>query len=103
MPPRGESIGYALEDAIIFSHVLQHFGLGSQPSQSFAFHDKLRREDLNAAFKDASFGWDTNKDSGWFKTKIMEWITPIYIWSTASHRAKLYSADPRNIEFPPSS
>ena len=100
MPPRGESIGYALEDAVIFSHLLQHFGRDCKLPELFETYEQLRRKPIDDAYKDASFGWDTIRDSGWFATKLMEWITPIYIWWTEGTRAKHFLADPRSVELP---
>ena len=99
MPPRGESIGYALEDAIIFSRVLSHFGLTQAPATTFSFYEKIRRNPINAAYQDASMGWESNKDRGFWVTKFMEWVTPLYLWWTKSSREKTFRADPRDIEF----
>lgn len=98
MPPKGESIGFALEDSVIFSHVLSHFGLG-RFSESLAFYEKSRRNTINDAYESASVGWDTNKDKGFLFTKLMEWLTPIYLWWTKSSREASFSSDPRDIQF----
>lgn len=99
MPPKGESIGYALEDAVIFSCVLSHFGLAS-PKAALLFYEKIRRKTINDAYKDSSFGWDTNKDTGFLATKIMEWVTPLYLWWTKKSREASFATDPREIQFP---
>lgn len=99
MPPKGESIGYALEDAVIFSCVLSHFGLTSPPATTFAFYEKIRRNPIDDAYRDASIGWDSNKDSGWLTTKLMEWFTPLYLWWTKASSSKGFRADPRDIDF----
>lgn len=99
MPPKGESIGYALEDALIFSCILSHFGLTS-PKAALLFYEKIRRKTINDAYKDASFGWDTNKDTGFLATKIMEWVTPLYLWWTKKSREASFATDPREIQFP---
>jgi hypothetical protein len=100
MPPKGESIGYALEDAVMFSTVFSHYGLNSSPEQIFTFYEKIRRNPIEDAYKSAAFGWNTNRDSGWLTMKFMEWITPIFLWWTRSAREKDFSTDPRNITFP---
>lgn len=96
MPPKGESIGFALEDAVIFSCVLSHFG----STAALPFYEKIRREPIHDAYKDASFGWDTNKDTGFLFTKMMEWITPLYLWWTKKSREVSFASDPRKIKFP---
>jgi len=102
MPPKGESIGYALEDAIIFSCILSRFGLTSSPSSIFSVYEKIRRKPIDDAYKDAAMGWDTNKDSGFFFTKFMEWLTPMYLWWTKRSREAHFAADPRDLKLPTS-
>lgn len=99
MPPKGESIGYALEDAIMFSTVLSHFGL-AKSLEALPFYEKIRRQPISDAYKDASFGWDTNKDTGFLFTKFMEWVTPLYLSWTKKSREASFMIDPREIEFP---
>lgn len=98
MPPKGESIGYALEDAVIFSSVLSHFKLANFAS-AFPFYESIRRQTINDAYKNASFGWDTNKDAGFLFTKMMEWMTPLYLWWTKNSREASFVTDPRDIDF----
>jgi hypothetical protein len=100
MPPKGESIGFALEDAIVIGSVVSHLGANAPPASIFVCQDKIRRGTLDAAYKDAAFGWKTNKDNGVLVTKIMEWMTPFYLWMTKESRAKTFSTDPRDIQFP---
>jgi hypothetical protein len=105
MPPRGESIGHALEDAIIFAHVLSHYVSRNKsppppPADIFTFYESIRLRPIDAAYADASLGWDSNKDSGWLFTKFMEWVTPIYLWWTSAARKRSFETDPREIYFP---
>ncbi|KAJ3039841.1 hypothetical protein HDV00_011750 [Rhizophlyctis rosea] len=99
MPPKGESIGYALEDAIIFSTIVKHFGLNSAPSQIFAHYEKVRRKPVNAAYEDSKWGWGTNKDLGWFTHKFFEFVTPLYLWWSAKDRDMHFKKDPRKVDF----
>lgn len=98
MPPKGESIGHALEDAVIFSTVLSHFELADFTS-AFPFYENIRRKTISDAYKAASFGWNTNKDTGFLVTKMMEWITPVYLWWTKGSREAAFVTDPRDIDF----
>ena len=36
----------------------------------------------------ASFGWNTNKDKGWLVTKVMEWVTPWFLWLMGGNEDK---------------
>jgi hypothetical protein len=99
MPPKGESIGYALEDAVIFAQVLSHFGLENL-AETFSFYQEIRRKKIDDAYKAAAMGWNTNKDKGFLFTKVMEWLTPLYLWWTKGPREASYDADPCDIQFP---
>jgi hypothetical protein len=100
MPPKGESIGYALEDAIIFSTVLSHFGLSAEPATIFSHYERVRRKDIEDAYRDSAMGWQTNRDSGYLITKIMEFITPLFLWWTRKRMERRFLMDPRDIAFP---
>ncbi|OXV07657.1 hypothetical protein Egran_04575 [Elaphomyces granulatus] len=100
MPPKGESIGYALEDAIIFSRVLKHFGLSATLETVFSFYETVRRKTIEDAYRRAAMGWHTRKDSSYLVTKIVEWLTPWYLWWTRKSMEQGFLTDPRDIQFP---
>lgn len=92
MPPQGESTAYALEDAILFARVLQKYqSKGVQ--MVFDAYQKNRRERMDAAYDESVWGWETQKDSGWFAFSLRTWITSGYLWWTASARQKRYIED----------
>ncbi|MDI1490862.1 MAG: hypothetical protein OHK93_002067 [Ramalina farinacea] len=91
MPPQGESTGFAIEDAILFAHVLSkraHLPVsdGAVTSDSLPIPDlithyiELRRPKMEAAFKEADFRWETGKDGGWLAFKMKELLTPWFLW-----------------------
>jgi 2-polyprenyl-6-methoxyphenol hydroxylase-like FAD-dependent oxidoreductase len=92
MPPQGESTGYALEDAILFARVLAvEFNNGLD--DAFATYEKVRRERINKAYDEATFGWETQKDCGWFTFLLRTWLTTVFLWWTADARQRRYSED----------
>jgi 2-polyprenyl-6-methoxyphenol hydroxylase-like FAD-dependent oxidoreductase len=92
MPPQGESTGYALEDAILFARVMAvEFNNGLD--DAFATYEKVRRERINKAYDEAAFGWETQKDCGWFTFLLRTWLTTAFLWWTAAARQRRYSED----------
>ena len=83
MPPQGESVGLALEDVVLLSRILEHHNTKSV-TEMFKYYGQLRRPRINAAVKEANFGFETIKDRGWFTTVIMDWLT----WAVLAWRAK---------------
>jgi len=96
MPPQGESVGLALEDVILLSRILE--GHHTRPIQGlFQRFDDLRRPRINAAVKEANFGFETIKERGWFATIIMEWLTWIVLAWRASRKESEFSFDIRTL------
>ena len=92
MPPQGESTGYALEDAILFARAMAtkvDTGLGDV----FDTYQKVRRGRINKAYDEAAFGWETQKDCGWFTFLLQTWFTTAFLWWTSTARQKRYSED----------
>ncbi len=92
MPPQGESAGYALEDAILFARVMAA-GSDTNLTDVFKAYQKVRRERINQAYDEATFGWETQKDCGWFTFLLRSWFTTAFLWWTAAARQKRYSED----------
>ena len=99
IPPKGESIGHCLEDALMFSSVVAHFSLSAEPKTSFAFYEKLRRQPMEQAYVTSSTGWMSNHDLGYLMAKVYELITPVFLWWTRKGMEKEFWDDPRNIDF----
>ncbi|KAL2848417.1 hypothetical protein BJY01DRAFT_262710 [Aspergillus pseudoustus] len=98
MPPKGESIGHALEDAIKVSKILSHYGLESV-DKAFSFYEQLQRKKIEDAYQVSSTGWVSNHDIGAIGARIMEWITPVYLWWTRAAMVKDFLDDPDDISF----
>jgi len=92
MPPQGESTAYALEDAILFARILQKH---QQEGVDVALdvYQRHRRERMDAAYDESAWGWETQKDCGWFSLFLRSWMTSGYLWWTASARQKRYKED----------
>lgn len=97
MPPQGESTGYAMEDAIMFARVMGT-KLNSELDEVFATYQNIRGERINKAYDEATFGWETQKDCGWFTFLMRSWLTSIFLWWTVSARQKRYSEDVATME-----
>lgn len=97
MPPQGESTAYALEDAILFARILEKH----QPKGMdvvLEVYQKHRRGRMDAAYDESTWGWETQKDCGWFTFVLRSWITSAYLWWTASARQKRYIEDVGSID-----
>lgn len=92
MPPQGESAGIAFEDAIVLARVMAE-GDTDDLAGRFAAYERLRRPRTDEAYRQATFGWNTLKDSGWLAFQVRSWITWVFLWWTAKSRAARYSED----------
>jgi salicylate hydroxylase len=97
MPPRGESIGFALEDVVLLSRLLDKRTQNS-PQEIFKEYDGLRRNRIEKAFDDANWGWGKNKDKGWFAGVMMEYGMSMILWWTKESRVKDLMYDVRDIK-----
>lgn len=107
MPPKGESIGYCLEDAILFSRVLfynlshfSHFSSADPARTIFSSYERIRRKPIEEAYRTASTGWMSNRDMGVIGTKLFEWFTPVFLWWTRTAMERDFMADPRDVQLP---
>jgi hypothetical protein len=99
MPPKGESIGHAFEDAIKFSRILAHYG-SEPPRVSFEFYESVQRTKTEELYTVSSTGWKSNKDIGVIGGRLLEWFTPWYLWWTKASSEKDLLTDPTDIQFP---
>jgi salicylate hydroxylase len=65
--------------------------------QLFQYYDDLRRPRIDAAVKEANFGFQTIQDRGWLATLIMEWLTWLFLLYRRSHREHELAFDVREI------
>ena len=93
MPPQGESVGLALEDAVVFARCMAEEQQRAALESAFAKYERLRRPRADEAYKQATFGWDTQKDSGWFAFQLKNWLTGWFLWWTKDSRQRRYAED----------
>ncbi|RMZ90262.1 hypothetical protein DV736_g2519, partial [Chaetothyriales sp. CBS 134916] len=95
MPPQGESAAIALEDAIVFGRIMSVSSSSTINGLHgrFMAYERIRRPRADEAYRQATFGWDTNKDCSWFQHKMRGWLTVVFLWWTAASRVKRYSED----------
>src|ERR1700712_241696 len=99
MPPQGESIGLALEDAMLFSTILAKHQSHTN-TELFETYESFRRDRIEAAFDEANFGWETVKDKGWLGGLMMEYLTVAFLWWKKKEKAKNLAFDVRDLEIP---
>ncbi|WEW57607.1 hypothetical protein PRK78_003074 [Emydomyces testavorans] len=99
MPPQGESIGYALEDALLFARALAKHQEQSLDG-AFQAYETLRRKRIEDAHREASMRWETVRDSGYIVTKLKEWIVPVWLWWMRSAQIKAFLFDCEKVEIP---
>jgi salicylate hydroxylase len=97
MPPRGESIGFALEDVVLLSRIIER-RVTKTPEEMFQEYDHLRRGRIEKAYDDANWGWGKNKDKGWFASLMMEYAMNMILWWTKTSRDKELLYDVRDIK-----
>jgi 2-polyprenyl-6-methoxyphenol hydroxylase-like FAD-dependent oxidoreductase len=92
----GESVGLALEDAVLFARILQAQA-GDPISKVFSTYESLRKGAIDRAYKEAEFHWDGVRDKGWLVVKLQEWLTPIFLWWTKAAREDAWGHDIRDL------
>lgn len=97
MPPQGESTAHALEDAIIFARMLAKHGLEGL-DVVFKKYEDIRRPHIDRAYEESVFGWESQKDCGWFSFLLKTWMTSAFLWWTAAARSKRYAEDVATME-----
>ncbi|RHZ43829.1 FAD-dependent oxidoreductase [Aspergillus thermomutatus] len=99
MPPKGESIGHALEDAIKFAEVLSRYGTDDSKT-SFRFFEHIQRKKVEAAHQAAVRGWMPAHDRGAVFATVFEWITPLFLWWMRREQQQDFLEDPTDIPCP---
>lgn len=97
MPPQGESTGIALEDTVMFARLMGLYPKYTLP-ELFTRYEELRRSDIDAAYKEANFRWETVKDSGWLAHKVKSMMVPWFLWFTETKRARAFELDCYDID-----
>ena len=97
MPPQGESVGLALEDVVLFTRILSYHGTKTL-EQIFEKYEEVRRKRIDEAYDEATFRWETVKDKGWFGIRMVEILTPWFLWWTKSRRDASFATDMATVE-----
>lgn len=92
----GESIGFALEDAALFARILECHP-DKPVSGLFSMYEDLRRDTIENAVREAEMRWDGVKEKGWFVQKLLEWLTPWFLWWTQKSRETGWASDIRDL------
>ncbi|KAH7013799.1 salicylate hydroxylase [Ilyonectria destructans] len=99
MPPQGESTGVAIEDGVLFAHVLSK-GASKGIPQVFAAYESLRRPDIKKLYYESMFRWNGAGSSTWLWSIVMEFITWIYIIVANWRQTDYFARDVRKFELP---
>ncbi|KAF5582546.1 salicylate hydroxylase [Fusarium pseudoanthophilum] len=68
MPPQGESTGIAIEDGVLFAHVLSE-GIKQGVPYVMEAYETLRRDDINKLYEETMFRWKAGSSSSWLWIK----------------------------------
>jgi salicylate hydroxylase len=104
MPPQGESTGFAIEDAMLFTRIMKD-AINSQEERGqstpdlidvkavFTRYERNRRARIDTAYEESNSRWDSVKDKGWLASVMMDWMTWLYLWFTQSAREKSFTTN----------
>jgi salicylate hydroxylase len=95
MAPQGEATGIVLEDTVLFARCLaRQQELGDRGFEdAFAAYERLRRDRINAAFKESGAVVKTVQDAGWLGHKIKCFIVPWFLYFTSGKRERHFTED----------
>ncbi|KAK2482156.1 hypothetical protein H9L39_07795 [Fusarium oxysporum f. sp. albedinis] len=88
MPPQGESTGIAIEDGVLFAHVLSE-GISTGVPYVMEAYEALRRHDIKKLYAETMFRWNAGSSSSWLWSIVMEFITWAYLL-LSNYRQKDY-------------
>lgn len=99
MPPQGESTGIAIEDGILFAHVLGK-GLSRGITQVISAYESLRRSDIQKLHRETMFRWNGSSSSSWAWSLVMEYVTWVYLIVANYRQTDYFARDVRKFELP---
>jgi salicylate hydroxylase len=59
----------------------------------FNAYETHRRARVEEAYKDADWRWSTIREPSYVRYKMMEWVTPWFLWFTVGKRRKTFEED----------
>ena len=80
MPPQGESVGLAIEDACLLAKIFDTASDPTNVERVFATYEKTRRPRIHESWIEANKRWENVKDRSWPAHKMMELFTWLYCW-----------------------
>lgn len=99
MPPLGESTGIAIEDGVLFAHVLSRRETRTA-QQLFADYERLRRSDVDTSYKESITRWNATPTSrSWLGAVVVDWVTWGYV-AVMNWRTDHFARDVRELALP---
>ncbi|KAI9888979.1 MAG: hypothetical protein M1814_006096 [Vezdaea aestivalis] len=96
MPPQGESMTLAIEDAALFARVLETFP-DKPVEEIIAVYERTRRPGIDAAYDEAVQRWENVKDTSWLANIFREWMTWAFLWAMSGRMKAKWDFDIRTI------
>lgn len=99
MPPQGESTGIAIEDGVLFAHVLSK---GTEKGVPYVMeaYETLRRDDINKLYEETMFRWKAGGSSSWLWSILMEFATWVYLVLANYRQEHYFKRDVRSFKLP---
>lgn len=99
MPPQGESTGIAIEDGVLFAHVLSE-GISRGIPYVMEAYETLRRDDITKLHSETMFRWNTGSSSSWLWSITMEFATWVYLLLANYRQEDYFKRDVRRFKLP---
>ncbi|KAF5601774.1 salicylate hydroxylase [Fusarium pseudocircinatum] len=99
MPPQGESTGIAIEDGVLFAHVLSE-GIKKGVPYVMEAYEALRRDDINKLYEETMFRWKAGGSSSWQWSIFMEFATWLYLLFANYRKGDYFKRDVRSFKLP---
>jgi salicylate hydroxylase len=98
MPPGGQSVGLALEDAVLISRILAAVSSSTPISETLSHFVSLRRPRVEDHYKQMASRWEGVKDKPWWKQRIIEFFTWFYLQYLAGKGDANFLYDAEKVE-----
>ncbi|KAF5981548.1 salicylate hydroxylase [Fusarium coicis] len=99
MPPQGESTGIAIEDGVLFAHVLSE-GIAKGVPYVMEAYETLRRDDIKKLYDETMFRWKAGSSSSWLWSMFMEFATWVYLLLANYRQEDYFKRDVRSFKLP---
>ncbi|PNP82126.1 hypothetical protein FNYG_04315 [Fusarium nygamai] len=99
MPPQGESTGIAIEDGVLFAHVLSE-GIEKGVPYVMEAYETLRRDEINKLYEETMFRWKAGGSSSWLWSIFMEFATWVYLLLANYRQDDYFKRDVRSFKLP---